>query len=420
MTKVLVFPCGSEIGLEVQRALGKSVHFTLIGGSSCQDHGRYSYPNYIGDMPYVSEPGFIEKLNEIIIYEDIKYIIPAHDAVLTFLSENQEIVHADIVSSISETCILCRSKKATYEYLSSLIKTPRIYIDDIPEQFPIFMKPDVGQGSKGTRIINNPKEMSFFKELEPNALMLEYLPGKEYTVDCFTDRHGSLKVCSARDRARISNGISVNTKLIHRRDFLEIANIINDALKLRGAWFYQVKENATEELVLLEVAPRIAGTSAITSVNGANLIELALYDRMGIDIEIYSNNLDVEVDRSLSSKILINNDFEHIYLDFDETLHIDDSVNHEMIAFIYKMKNKNKKIYLITKHHGDIFAALDNLKICHRLFDDIIHLNDSDNKADYIEHISSIFIDDSFSERNNISKRLGIPSFSVDVVGMLI
>lgn len=127
-------------------------------------------------------------------------------------------------------------------------------------------------------------------------LMLEYLPGKEYTVDCFTDRHGNLRVCSARDRGRIANGISVNTKLIHKQEFSEIAHIINDVLKLRGAWFYQVKENAVGELVLLEVAPRIAGTSAITSVNGANLIELALYDRMGIDIDVYYNNLDMEVD----------------------------------------------------------------------------------------------------------------------------
>ena len=101
MTNVFVFPCGSEIGLEVQRALGKSIHFTLIGGSSCQDHGRYAYTNYIGNMPYITAPDFIDKLNDIIRDECIEYIIPAHDSVLTFLAENRELVHADIVASIS-------------------------------------------------------------------------------------------------------------------------------------------------------------------------------------------------------------------------------------------------------------------------------------------------------------------------------
>jgi len=418
MTNVFVFPCGSEIGLEVQRALGKSIHFTLIGGSSSQDHGRYAYTNYIGNMPYITAPDFIDKLNDIIRDECIEYIIPAHDSVLTFLAENRELVHADIVASISETCSLCRSKKATYEYLSLFIKTPRIYLDDIPEKFPVFMKPDVGQGSKGTRIIMNVKEMAFFKESSPGMLMLEYLPGKEYTVDCFTDRLGNLRVCSARERARVANGISVNTKLIHKQEFSEIAHIINDALKLRGTWFYQVKENAAGDLVLLEVAPRIAGTSAITSINGANLIELALYDRMGINIDVYCNNLDIEVERSLSSKMLIRYEFKHVYLDYDDTLHFNSLINHEVISFIYKMRNAGKKIHLITKHDGDLLASLDDFKICHGIFDEIIHIKKSDDKADYINNVSSIFIDDSFNERRNVSRKLGIPSFSVDVVGM--
>ncbi len=420
MTKVLVFPCGSEIGLEVQRALAQSIHFELIGGSSCQDHGQYAYTNYIGDMPYITDPDFIEKLNAIIKNEKIEYIIPAHDEVITFLAINRGVVDAEIVTSPSDTCVTCRSKRATYDVFSSLIKTPHVYLNDIPEWFPVFMKPDVGQGSKGTKVINDYKEMEFYRDREPNLLMLEYLPGKEFTVDCFTDQHGRLRFCSARERGRIANGISVNTKIVHHSDFESIASIINGAINLRGAWFYQVKENAKGILTLLEIAPRIAGTSAITSVNGVNLIELSLYDRMGIDINLYSNNLDVEVDRSLSSKIKFKYDFSHIYVDFDDTLHVNGDVNYEMIAFIYKMRAADKKIHLITKHSGNIFKSLDELNVCHGVFDEIIHIGKCDNKSDYIDSFPAIFIDDSFKERKNVSEKLGIPSFSVDIIRMLI
>jgi hypothetical protein len=34
---VLVFPCGSEIGLEIHKSLSYSTHFTLVGGSSVDD-----------------------------------------------------------------------------------------------------------------------------------------------------------------------------------------------------------------------------------------------------------------------------------------------------------------------------------------------------------------------------------------------
>ena len=47
MKNVLVFPCGSEIGLEIHNALKYSKDFNLFGGSSVDDHGKYVYKNYI-------------------------------------------------------------------------------------------------------------------------------------------------------------------------------------------------------------------------------------------------------------------------------------------------------------------------------------------------------------------------------------
>ena len=40
MINVLVFPCGSEIGLEVHNALKYDKHINLVGLSSVSSHGR--------------------------------------------------------------------------------------------------------------------------------------------------------------------------------------------------------------------------------------------------------------------------------------------------------------------------------------------------------------------------------------------
>jgi len=56
---VLVFPCGSEIGLEIYRSLSKSIHFNIIGASSIDDHGKFIFQNYIGDAPFVEDANFI-------------------------------------------------------------------------------------------------------------------------------------------------------------------------------------------------------------------------------------------------------------------------------------------------------------------------------------------------------------------------
>jgi hypothetical protein len=53
MKKILVFPCGSEIALEVHRALKDQKDIELIGASSVDDHGKFVFDNYIGGIPMI-------------------------------------------------------------------------------------------------------------------------------------------------------------------------------------------------------------------------------------------------------------------------------------------------------------------------------------------------------------------------------
>jgi hypothetical protein len=53
------------------------------------------------------------------------------------------------------------------------------------------------------------------------------------------------------------------------------------------------------------------------------------------------------------------------------------------------------------------------------LFDSVIHIAKNEEKADHIKEPSSIFIDDSFSERVRVKRRLGLPVFSADAVESL-
>ena len=64
--RILIFPCGSEVGLELNRSLKYSRHFKIYGGSSVDDHGKYVYENYIGNIPFVTDELFISHLKELI------------------------------------------------------------------------------------------------------------------------------------------------------------------------------------------------------------------------------------------------------------------------------------------------------------------------------------------------------------------
>jgi predicted ATP-grasp superfamily ATP-dependent carboligase len=415
---VLVFPCGTEIGLEIHRALANSTHFNIIGANSSDDHGKYVYKNYIDNLPFIDDELFVDKLNNMIKEHNIDFIIPAHDSVVLKMADYEYLIDAQIITSEYETCNICRSKKRTYNFFKDIIKVPIVY--DIADtlNYPIFLKPDIGQGSKGTHKIQSNDELDFYTKQDKSLLVLEYLPGKEYTIDCFTNHKGELLFAKGRLRKRINNGISVNSIPIENKEFLEIANKINDNLKFRGAWFFQVKENLNGELVLMEIAPRIAGTMALYRNLGINFILLSLFDRMNIDVKITENKYNIEIDRALCEKFQISVEYDYVYVDLDDTLIIDNKVNTSLISYLYQARNDKKIIILITKHIGNVKETLNKYAISESLFEYIIHIDSSYNKSKFMNE-KSIFIDDSFSERYDVHMK-GIPVFSIDMIESLI
>lgn len=419
MKKVLVFPCGSEIGLEIYRSLKYNKDFELIGGSSVNDHGKFIYENYIGDIPSVDDDNFISQINKVVEKENIDYLYPAHDSVVLKFAENSNILKAKVVAADFFTCDICRSKRKTYDYLKDVILVPKCYnVHEIKESdYPIFLKPDVGQGSKGTKKLQDEKDLNYFYK-DDSQLLLEYLPYDEYTIDCFSDYNGNLKYCSGRKRARISNGISVGAEFIDRDEFKIIAEKINSKLHFNGAWFFQLKENINHDLCLLEIAPRIAGTMEFQRSYGVNLPLLNLYNIERKDIEIIKNNYSCVLDRALESKYKLDYNYNNIYIDLDDAIIKNDDVNYNVLAFLYKSLNEDKKIILITRHFQDPLLTLKKYKIFN-FFDEIIHIEDNSPKSMYIKHKDSIFIDDSHKERSDVYHNCNIPVFDINMIDIL-
>lgn len=416
---VLVFPCGSEIGLEVYRSLSKQKDVELIGGSSIDDHGMFVYQKYIGNIPQITEKNCISYLKSIVSKYSIDFIYPCMDVVLHFLKKNEKELGCIVITSEYNTTDICSSKLKTYNFFENIIRTPKVFNTFNDISFPVFSKPIIGSSSRNTFKILNELELKINVFNYPNNMIVEYLPGEEYTVDCFTTKSGELKFIGARKRTRISNGISVHTKCVHDDKINEIAHKINNNLRFNGAWFFQLKEDSEKKLCLLEIACRFAGSSAIHRMNGVNFAYLNLLNEKYDKLEILHNNLSIEIDRSFNIKCKTNLIFDNIYIDLDDTIIIKNKINTDVIKFLYEMINKNKKIFLLTKHKYNVKQTLKKYKINKTLFDEIIQIKENDCKSNYIKS-SSVFIDDSFSERLNVSKKCNIPVFSTDSINAIL
>ncbi len=420
--KVLVFPCGSEIGLEIYSSVKNSLHFELIGLSSVSDHGKFVYKNYIDGIGFYTDFNFLNKLKSVIEDHKIDILYPTMDSVISFLKKHSDYIKIPIVGPSVEVANLCANKKETYSHLKNHIRVPKLYSDGEELKFPLFLKPIFGYGSRNAFKVENSKQLSTLN-LE-NNILCEFLPGKEYTVDCFTGLDRELLFVGARERIRTSNGISVNTKSDKEltKQFHSIAETINQHVNFIGAWFFQLKNAEDGTPCLLEIACRFAGSSAIHRVLGVNFALANLYLIIGINPFFLINEFDVESDRALNSRFKLNISFETVFIDYDDTIIIDGIINLEAIQFIFQCLNEKIKVILITKHKGSIFENLKYFKLLN-LFDEVIHLTQNEEKTSSIRKFgyhNSIFIDDSFEERRKVFEEFRIPVFSVDCFNSLI
>lgn len=424
MKKVLVYPCGTEIGLEIYRALCNSIHYEIYGGSSSYDHGRFVYKKHIDNLPFIKDNSSVEEVihfNELILQYDFDFIYPAMDGVLTIFSKYREYLKPVVVAPDYETTEITRSKRKTYNLFQDEIKIPYVYdtIDDI-KKYPIFVKPDIGQGSVGAIRVDSREKLISIKEHDNSQLMLEWLSGNEYTIDCFTNGKGELVYFQGRERKRIKNGISVNAVFCDRPEFERFAHIINSKIKQKGAWFFQLKESKTGELKLLEVASRIAGTSAIQRNIGINLPLLTLNVFDGMEVrDVIINNYSIELDRALKNNFKTDIEYDVVYIDYDDTIVTNGIINIEIVKFLYQCINKEKQIILISKHDGDLKKELEKYRI-NSLFDKVFHIRKDEEKKDYINNKKAIFIDDSYGERMAVYKSCKINVFDTHMIECLL
>lgn len=422
MKKVLIYPCGTEIALEIYRSLRFSAHYIIYGGADSYGHGRFVFKNYVDGLPFITDSSSekdVAEFNEAVSAYEFDFIYPAMDGVVTVFSKYREYLTPVVVAPPYSTAQITRSKKKTYQVLEGTVPVPEVFHSKNEiKGYPVFVKPDVGQGSVGARSIYSGEELDTAGW--ESMLCMEMLPGNEYTVDCLTNSDGKLVFAKGRRRKRIKDGISVNAEFIDNPLFWEYAERINGKLRQKGGWFFQLREAKDGALKLLEAASRIAGTSAITRCIGVNLplLTVDIFNGRRIE-EVIVNPYRIELDRALANSYRLGLEYSTVYIDYDDTIVGRGMINTLVVRFLYQCVNRKKRIVLISKHDGDLIEELERYRL-ESLFDEIHHISREEEKKDYIVERDAVFIDDSYGERKKVHDKTGIPVFDTHMVECLL
>lgn len=420
MINVLISPAGTEIGREIWLSLRyeKSVRL-FLAGADYDNHARYSSETY-HILPGVNQLDWLARLQVFIAAHNIHYIFPAHDDVLLAYAQHQTEISAKVIAPDAECCEITRYKSRTYSCLQDIVTVPHCFQSaDEVNDWPVFIKPDRGQGATGAHKIEDKQSLEKYLRNEKGLLISEYLPGAEYTVDCFTRQEYGVIFCQPRTRERIRAGISMASQTVELPGVLQMAQAISERLRMRGAWFFQLKLAANGALTLLEVAPRIAGTMAVNRTRGVNFALLSLFEYQNLPVKIAALAGTNRISRALTNRFRTDITYSHVYVDFDDTLVVHNKICLPLIQFIYQCLNANIPCYLISRHDGDLQQQLKRWRI-ESLFDEVFHLTKNENKSQYITQPNAIFIDDSFRERQEVHQSTGINTFDVSMLDLLL
>ncbi len=296
----------------------------LAGDQNPQAYGR-SLADGFRTMPPSSDPNYAQRVLDWAKEDSVAVVFPITTRELLPLAERaKDLAQAGIALPISpsSSLSLALDKGQTAKAAQAIgHPVPNFAVADnryamaaearklgYPSKRLCF-KPCQGNGSRGFGIIDaKAYQLSYAdqkagalpmtldewmgrwpSEEQPQAnLIAEFLPGREYSIDALFN-HGQCLGVWVRSRDKMIGGISVAGEAIDHPYLEKACADLGQHLNLHGLIGFQHRENESGQAKLLEINPRVQGTTSAWQGMGLNLPWALVQMAMGQDWQTLLN-----------------------------------------------------------------------------------------------------------------------------------
>lgn len=268
-------------------------------------------------VPPANDPAFISSVLEICAMEKVDIVIPIVTRELEHFSRNKKTFEAegikvsvmdfDTLRIVNDKGNLLDAMKAegipTAEYL--IAETSEQLFSCInklgyPEN-PVCVKATIGNGSRGVRIIEvegdgydrffNEKPNSSFISYStvysalngrdiPRMMVMEYLPGDEYSVDVLSDK-GRIITMVCRKGTKVVSSIQVESVIVENHEIAELCSEVVNKIHISGVFGFDVKCDKNGKPRVIEINPRLTAGIVACAAAGCNIPYLELLRQLG-------------------------------------------------------------------------------------------------------------------------------------------
>lgn len=247
------------------------------------------------DKGYIVKPvthrGYLKELLGIVKSEKIKLLIPTVDLDLKLLAKNKEKFEklgCFVLISNPDVIDICQDKRETFRFFSSAgFDTPHTWsiqsaLRKKNLRYPCFLKPWDGYASRGSAIVRNRMELSFYAKTVPNCIVQEYASGNEYTCDVYVDFDGKVRCVIPRKRIEVRSGEVSKAQIVKDPQIMETAAKAVETLGAGpGVITLQLIKNGNSKISIIEINPRFGGGVPLSIKAGANSPKWILQELTG-------------------------------------------------------------------------------------------------------------------------------------------
>lgn len=291
----LLFTCAGrrieliQAFLRAARALGLRPVIHAADAQTC--FSAACVADHAHQAPPVASTDYIPALGRIVRRHRIDLLIPLLDSELLKLARAREAfarLGCGILISSPRVVRTCRDKRVMFNFLVQHgIDTPQTWS---PEQithrrrhrFPYFLKPWAGSASKGSFIIRNRTDLEVLLPRVPDAIIQEFVPGTEYTLDVYAGYDGRPRCVVPRQRLEVRGGEVTKARTVRHAGIIEVGRRVVEALDdCVGLITVQLILTPQGRIRVIEVNPRFGGGVPLAIHAGADFPRWLLAEWLG-------------------------------------------------------------------------------------------------------------------------------------------
>lgn len=249
-------------------------------------HTRYT--KHCVRLPFYSLDAYIAELAAYVKANRIDVLLPVHsDYIGAILQHKEQFGHAlDWMGMYSDYILLHRKDKLMTIADSMGVRIPKNYTSIKEAKPPFVIKPTNLSSAKGVRYYLTDVERSKISELTDDDICQEYISGDGCGYEVYCQNGRILTEYSHIRLAEwpVSGGSSVLRGRYVHPEMRQVAEKILSAVPWTGFAMFEFKVTNADELVLIEVNPRIWGSINQPLQDGCPLFEhiLGLPDRSNL------------------------------------------------------------------------------------------------------------------------------------------